>query len=194
MNATHAVMRAEDPNRAELQARGWRLVARSWAAQLNAAAVDRAHLHRLIRRVEPVGIVRELQAGDAPAVLALDRATIDDYPGGVATTHEPLSFEQATVGSQRRGFGVIGDGELMAMTFLDVDGCHAETDFTVVRQPCRGLGLGAAVKAAAVLALLDDGIGRFRTGGSADNAASLGANRSVGFVIDEEWVTLAPPD
>lgn len=57
----------------------------------------------------------------------------------------------------------------------------------------RGLGLGSAVKAASVVALAAEGHCYFCTGGSADNAASLAANRSVGYVVDEEWLTLAGP-
>jgi hypothetical protein len=33
-------------------------------------------------------------------------------------------------------------------------------------------------------------VDRFRTGGSADNAAILRANDAVGYVRDEEWVAL----
>ncbi|HEY5223624.1 MAG TPA: hypothetical protein VIJ18_11335 [Microbacteriaceae bacterium] len=53
--------------------------------------------------------------------------------------------------------------------------------------------LGAAVKAAAVLALLGDGVEHFRTGGSADNPASLATNSKVGYTVDQSWLTLAPP-
>ncbi|GGI41925.1 hypothetical protein GCM10010988_36470 [Cnuibacter physcomitrellae] len=67
-----------------------------------------------------------------------------------------------------------------------------ETDFTVVDAPWRGRGIGAAVKAASVLALLGEGQTRFRTGGDAGNAASLGASLALGYVVDEEWLTLAP--
>jgi hypothetical protein len=33
---------------------------------------------------------------------------------------------------------------------------------------------------------------RIRTGGSADNAPIMAANATLGFVIDEHWVTLQP--
>lgn len=40
---------------------------------------------------------------------------------------------------------------------------------------------------------LEVGVEVFRTGGAVENAAILATNRSLGYVIDEEWVTLAPP-
>lgn len=79
------------------------------------------------------------------------------------------------------------------MTIVDVRGSQAETDFTVVAATWRSRRLGTAVKAASVLALMADGVRVFRTGGSADNGPSMAANASVGYAIDEEWLTLAAP-
>ncbi|WFR67918.1 hypothetical protein P9139_05935 [Curtobacterium flaccumfaciens] len=76
------------------------------------------------------------------------------------------------------------------MTFVDIEGTKAETQFTVVHRAWRGQGLGIAVKAASVLALAAEGVTQFRTGGSADNLAILRANDAVGYIQDEEWVTL----
>ncbi|WIB68909.1 hypothetical protein DEI93_07735 [Curtobacterium sp. MCBD17_035] len=74
---------------------------------------------------------------------------------------------------------------------MDIDGVEAETHFTVVHRAWRGRGLGIAVKAASVLTLAAEGVTRFRTGGSVDNVAILRANDALGYVRDEEWVTLA---
>ncbi|BDZ54528.1 GNAT family N-acetyltransferase [Agromyces marinus] len=186
------VLRADDPRAAALQADGWTVTARSWAAQLTGVTVVRDRLERLVDRVRDVGEVREVMDADLHAVLELDAATLADYPGGVATRHEPLTPERARVSPERRAFGLFDvDGRALGVTYVDIDGRRAETDFTVVARDHRGLGVGAAVKAAPVLALADSGIGVFRTGGSADNPASLAANRSVGYVVDEQWVTLA---
>ena len=38
--------------------------------------------------------------------------------------------------------------------------------------------------------LAAEGVTQFRTGGSADNLAILRANDAVGYIQDEEWVTL----
>lgn len=46
------------------------------------------------------------------------------------------------------------------------------------------------MKAASLLALASQAITRFRTGGSADNEAIIRANDALGYLRDEEWVTL----
>ncbi|MBF4588694.1 GNAT family N-acetyltransferase [Curtobacterium sp. VKM Ac-1395] len=187
------VLPADAPERAELEAQGWTVVARSFGAQLDAHAADQSRLQGLVARAVDVGPMRELSHADVDAVLALDALTIGDYPGSIATQHTPLDRQRATPSESRRAFGVVLEsGELVAMTFVDVDGSNAESDFTVVHPAWRGRGLGVAAKAASVLALLADGVTRFRTGGSADNAAILAANDVVGYVRDEEWVTLEP--
>ncbi|KTR12709.1 hypothetical protein [Curtobacterium citreum] len=195
------VLPADAPRRVELERRGWRVVARSFGAQLDGDAVDRARLRSLVDRAGLT--VRALDDADVDAVLALDAATIGHYPGSVATRHEPFDRERATPSATRRGFGVWSGDDLVGMTFVDLlvgdDGAaaglaagsaSAETDVTVVAAGHRGRGIGTAVKAASVLALLDAGVTRFRTGGSADNPAIIAANAALGYVRDEEWVTL----
>lgn len=123
------------------------MVAQSWGAQLDAAGADRNRLQTLVDLARSVGEVRELIRADAAAILALDRATIRDYPGGVACAHPALTSDSAQVSPERRAFGVVGpEGDLVAMTFVDIGGDTAETDFTVVAPMARGRGLGAAVK------------------------------------------------
>ena len=170
------------------------MIARSWGAELSARVIDHERIGEIVERVAGEALVRELMPTDAAAALVLDAATADDYPGDVATQHEPLTAEQATVGGTRRAWGAFSehDGELVAVTFVDVAHDRAETDFTVVHAGWRGRGLGTAVKAASVLDLSRAGIQRFRCGGSADNSAIMAANRLVGYEIDEHWVTLAP--
>lgn len=203
------VLPADAPRRVELERRGWRVVARSFGAQLDGDAVDRARLRSLVDRAGLT--VRALDDADVDAVLALDAATIGHYPGSVATRHEPFDRERATPSATRRGFGVWSGDDLVGMTFVDVlvgaggaaagsdagsdaaaGSASAETDVTVVAVGHRGRGIGTAVKAASVLALLDAGVTRFRTGGSADNPAIIAANTALGYVRDEEWVTLEP--
>lgn len=185
------VLPAHAPKLAELMAQGWTVAARSFGAQLDTSRIDQQRLSRLITRTSGAASTRELEAGDVDAVLSLDAATVGDYPGSIATRHEQLDRGNAMPSASRRAFGAFtASGGLLAMTFVDVDGSHAETDFTVVDRSCRGRGLGTAVKAASVLALHAEGISRFRTGGSADNAAILRANDALGYVRDEEWVTL----
>lgn len=188
------ILRADDPAVEALVAAGWTVAARSWAAQLTAASCDHARLLDLRGRAEGLGHLRPLTTDDLGAILELDAATLADYPGGAATSHAPLTPERARVSAGRRAHGVVLDGgRLAAMTFVDVDGRTAEVDFTAVAREHRGRGLATAVKAASVLDLLLDGVAVVRTGGSADNAAILAANTALGFAVDEEWLTLAPP-
>lgn len=86
--------------------------------------------------------------------------------------------------------GTSGASALVAMTFLDVAAGLVETAFTVVAREHRGRGIGTALKAYSVLTLLDEGAKRFRTGGSSDNAAIIAADERLGYVRDEEWLTL----
>lgn len=194
MQGGQVVLRGDDLRRAELEADGWVVVSRSWGAQLTESMVDVDALSALVRSGGRHGDVRELAEADLPAVLALDASTLADYPGGMATRHDPLTEESSRLTPDRLGFGVFdAGGRALAVTFVDIDGHQAETDFTVVASEFRGLGIGAAVKAASVLALLSRGIEVFRTGGAAENAAILATNQRLGYVIDEQWVTLAPP-
>ncbi|WAC51304.1 GNAT family N-acetyltransferase [Frigoribacterium sp. SL97] len=112
----------------------------------------------------------------------------------MATRHEPFDRSSATPGPTRRAWGALtSTGRLVGLTVVDLDGPTAETDVTVVHPDHRGRGLAAAVKAASVLALLDAGVLRFRTGGSADNPAIVAANATLGYVVDEGWLTLVAP-
>ncbi|WP_066583959.1 acetyltransferase [Cellulomonas timonensis] len=188
------ILRSDAPERSVLERDGWVVAARSWGAQLDAADCDRARLGALVARATPIGQVRALTADDVAIILALDAATANDYPGREATAHAPLTASRATVSPSRRAYGIVdADGSLAAMTFVDIEPEHAEVDFTVVAARRRGRGLSTAVKAASVLDLLDCGVTAFRTGGSSENSAILAANRAVGFEVDEEWLTLAPP-
>lgn len=190
------MVRSDDPRRAELEAAGWVVLSRSWAAQLTASSVDIVALSRLVARVRRHCDVREIGDADLDSVLALDAATLADYPGGVATQHRPLTTSTARVRPTRRAFGAFDDaGRVRAVTYVDVDGPGArcaETEFTVVDPELRGLGIGTAVKAASILALLREGVDVFRTGGADENTASLTSNLRLGYLVDEEWVTLAP--
>lgn len=188
------VLRADDPQRARLEADGWCVVARSWGAALASADADSDELSRLSARVHTLGSARELSADDVDSVLELDAATVDDYPGSIATRHDRLDRGSATPSATRAAWGFYSpDDILAAMTFVDIDGDRAEIDFTVVAPTWRGKGVGTALKALSVRALLARGIRSIRTGGSADNAAIIAANTALGFAIDEEWVTLQSP-
>jgi GNAT superfamily N-acetyltransferase len=189
--AKRKVIRADSEECTELEVNGWRVVARSWGASLDAEAIDRGHLEGLIDSRGAEVEIRELTVTDSTAVLALDALTLRDYPGDIATAHQQLTTEQATCTAEHRGWGAFTPaGELVAVTFTFPRPTVTETDFTVVHPTRRGQGLGSAVKAASVLALAAEGHRHFRTGGSLENVASIAANHAVGYVLDEEWLTL----
>ncbi|MFK3669200.1 acetyltransferase [Leifsonia aquatica] len=194
MSDDHVVLRADQPQRDELEKAGWTVIARSFGARLDRADIDRHRLSTMVERVAGVATIRELTADDIPSILVLDSATSTDYPGSIATRHERLDHECATPTAARRAFGALSfAGELIGLTMVDLDGDTAETDFTVVHREWRRRGIAVALKAASLLALDAAGVRGFRTGGSADNAAIIAANAALGYVRDEEWLTLAPP-
>lgn len=187
-------MRSDDPRLRDLLTAGWETVARSWGAQLSSEDADETRLEALVELTSGSASIRELSNADREAILVLDAATVNDYPGSVATLHSPLTSDSVNLSRQRRAFGAeTSHGELVAMTFVDIDGARAETDFTVVARQWRGQKLGTAIKAASVIRLIADGVRVFRTGGSADNPSSIAANATVGYALDEEWLTLTAP-
>lgn len=194
-SAASLVLRSDDPRCERLLRAGWRLRHRSWAAQLEAAAVDVERLTGLVAAVTGIVALRELRDADAEAVLRLDARTLADYPGGPATRPEPMDRGRARPSGVRRGFGAFdAAGALLGMSWCDIEGEAVETDVTVVEAALRGRGVGTALKAFSILALLRDGARRFRTGGAEENAAVLAANRRLGYAVDEWWWTLAASD
>ncbi|MDU0327881.1 hypothetical protein RWH43_14045 [Microbacterium sp. KSW2-21] len=131
MQPEQIVVKSDDPRCVELEAAGWVVVSRSWAAQVTASSVDIDVLSGAVRRGRRPGDVREIEDGDLESVLLLDYMTLADYLGGVATEHDPLTTSTARVKHTRRGFGAFdGGGRAFAITYVDVDGRAAETDFT----------------------------------------------------------------
>lgn len=188
------VVRSDSAERAELEAHGWQIVARSWGACLDTETIDTARLQSLVANTRADVAIRKLANADSAAILALDALTLEHYPGDVATSHAPLTIENAIVASDHRGWGAFAPtGDLVAMTFLFSQPEATETDFTVVHPAWRGNGISSAVKAASILGLVAEGHRKFRTGGSAENKAIIAANRTIGYVIDEEWLTFANP-
>ncbi|RIJ22845.1 acetyltransferase, partial [Clavibacter michiganensis subsp. insidiosus] len=82
MSTEPVIVRSDDPRVARLREEGWVVTARSWAAQLDAADADPAVLRALVDRVAGSAVLRELGPDDARPILALDAATLADYPGG----------------------------------------------------------------------------------------------------------------
>jgi hypothetical protein len=84
------VLHADDPRCLKLEAAGYRLVGESWGARLRWPRSDRPSVHRaaLARAAAAGPTVRELGAGFAGALHALEVANHADYPATPATAHE----------------------------------------------------------------------------------------------------------
>jgi hypothetical protein len=196
------IVRVDDPRVPELVAKGYVVVGESWGARLRLGEppdLSRAHAaaHAAVRAAEATGfVIRELDPSWAAAVTRLESANHADYPVTPATTHPRLSEHDllSLWASECRVFGAIADGRLVAVTVIRRrDDGRGETEFTSVDAAFRRRGLAVAVKAASIIALADDGVRVFATGGAAVNAGSIRMNEALGYVIEERWLSLEPP-
>ena len=178
----------------KLQEKGWEVVARSWGAGIEPELLDVEKLSRFIDEALPI-IIRPLTISDVEAVVKFDEMTFKDFPGDIATQREkPVNPDEATPSEIRLGWGAFSDNEMVGMLYADIDGQHGngvEIDFYSVNPPLRGKGIGKALLATAILKMNADGIDSIRTGVADENVASITALESVGFVRDEEWLTLS---
>lgn len=188
------VLRSDDPRARQVEEDGWECIATSWGARLTIDPADTASLTRLRHLSDPARFpghtLREAGPGDIPQVLTLDALTAGDYPGGVATHHEPLDTAAArALLEQGRLWGIWASDLLVALTVTRTLNDRVETEFTTVHPEHRRRGLATAVKAASVLGHVEDGATLFGTGGADSNAASLAMNEAVGYQITERWHT-----
>lgn len=195
---TELVLRADDPRCPRVEADGWELVATSWGARLEVDSADHRAIARLRRLADPTQdlgyVVREIAPHDIPQLLELDARTAADYPGGVATHHEPLDEAAAReLLGRARAWGIWYAEALVALTVTVLAEDRVETDFTAVHPDHRGRGLATRVKATSVLAHAEHGRTLFGTGGADANLASLAMNRAVGYRITETWHTYRAP-
>lgn len=191
---TIEIVRDDDPRIPALEAAGYRVVGESWAARLRNP--DREQLTSAVLRASAVGlVVRELDPSYAGALFELESANEKDYPYSPATHRVvgDLARIEALWTDGGRVFGAFDGSALVAATVMFAKPDRAETMFTSVLRDYRGRGIGQAVKAASILAFLADGFEVFGTGGAGINEASLGANRALGYVLEERWRTYAPP-
>jgi RimJ/RimL family protein N-acetyltransferase len=194
MNRSDVVLvREDDPRCAELETEGYEVVSYSWGANLRLDdSSDLAMFDERVRRVRNEGFnIRELSTADLAKVGEVELANVNDYPQSAATHHEIPTLE-LLVGMIHAGvrfWGVFLEGKLAAVTSLERKDQRWNTKFTSVLAEYRGRGLGAAVKAASILTLFNEGVRWFSTGGAASNEASLGANRTLGYVLEPTWRT-----
>jgi GNAT superfamily N-acetyltransferase len=176
------IVRDDDPRCAELEQAGY------WGARLRDP--DRALLDAAVLRVASTGvIVRELGPEYAEALFELENANVGDYPYTPATERvlRDLASIEALWTDGGRVFGALDGDRLVGATVMQPREELTETAFTSVLSDYRGRGIGQAIKAASILAFLATGSTVFATGGAGQNDASLGANRALGYTIEERW-------
>jgi GNAT superfamily N-acetyltransferase len=129
------------------------------------------------------------------SIAALERSTHADYPDTPATRQPSRSAEDfaALARGGTRFFGAVVGDALVGVTAITAGGDYAETEFTSVHGAHRRRGIARAVKAASILAVAADGVRVFGTGGAQVNAASIRMNESLGYAVEERWVSLAEP-
>lgn len=191
MGNEFVVLRDDDPQRDGLEARGFTVVGQSWGARLELADPPGLSIFRqAISRVQAAGMsICELPVTSSADLYELEKANNADYPFTPATSHDLLDADD-TRGLWNQGFRVFGAhdrGQLVGATVIAHRDNHAETEFTSVLASHRGRGIGAAVKAASIIACADDGARVFGTGGAAANEASLGVNQALGYRVTERW-------
>jgi|SRR5664280_992842 len=194
MNRSDVVLvREDDPRCAELETEGYEVVGYSWGANLRFdVSSDLAIFDERVRRVRNEGFnIRELASDDLGKVAEVELANANDYPESAATHHEMPTIEHLVgmIHGGVRFWGVFLEGRLVAVTSLERKDKRWNTKFTSVLAEYRGRGLGAAVKAASISTLFNEGVRWFSTGGAASNEASLGANRTLGYVLEPTWRT-----
>lgn len=185
------IVRAEDPQVADLEAAGYRLVGESWGARLRLPeAPDLTKIEQAVARAEATGItIQELSVEYADALYELELANNADYPFTPATFQAPPEREsiRGLWESGKRIFGALDGGVLVAVVVGQVVDGTGDNDFASVLSTHRGRGIGAAVAAASILAFAKEGVRVFTAGGAAVNASSLGLVRSMGFQVEEQW-------
>jgi GNAT superfamily N-acetyltransferase len=186
-------VREDDPRCADLEGRGYAITGYSWGANLRFD--DDSDLSPIQDRVESMSIegliIRELLGDDLVAVVVLESANAIDYPSSPAARHGAPSVESLTaqLDGGARAWGALVFGELVAATLVAPHDERWNTEFTSVLPAFRGNGIGAAVKAASIVALYCAGVRWFSTGGAETNSASLGANVALGYVLEPRWRT-----
>ena len=194
MNRSDVVLvREDDPRCTELETEGYEVVGYSWGANLRFDdSSDLAMFDERVRRVRNEDFnIRELGTADLAMVGEVEFANVNDYPQSAATHHEMPTLE-LLVGMIHAGvrfWRVFPEGRLVAVTSLERKGKRWNTKFTSVLAEYRGRGLGVAVKATSISTLFNEGVRWFSTGGAASNEASLGANKTLGYVLEPTWRT-----
>jgi GNAT superfamily N-acetyltransferase len=197
MDARIETVLSTDPRRRLLEDGGWSIVGESWGARLRLPEPpDLSSFARAVAAVVSAGVdIRELDGSWMVSVASLEASTHADYPDTPATRQPARSSDDfvALARGGTRYVGAVDGGTLVGLTAITAHGDYAETEFTSVLESHRRRGIARAVKAASILALAADGVRTFGTGGAQVNAASIRRNESLGYVVEERWISFAEP-
>lgn len=190
------VVRVDDARCAELEGAGWTRVAESWGARLRVSTeVDLEPPRQALAALPAELTICELSPDSAQKVHAFDVLTRPDYPVTPQNAPPERDLDDVRELWQRGGrvFAALRGEELLGLTVIDRVESHGEIDFLAVDRSVRRQGVGAAVIAAAVLTLAAEGVRTFGSGGADVNEGSRRTAESLGFVIEERWVSLQAP-
>lgn len=182
------LVRSDSPRVSELEATGYRLLGESWGARLRYGPGALGALQLAMSRADVD--LTELGPEFAVAVFELETATSADYPETPSSPHRSRDLPAIrALWEDCRLYGALDGNRLVAVAAISRDGERAEVEFASVLSDYRGQGVGAAIVAFAITQEAGRGAAEFRTGGAVGNTASLSTARSIGFVIDERWLT-----
>ncbi|EEH65646.1 hypothetical protein HMPREF0058_1616 [Actinomyces urogenitalis DSM 15434] len=198
MSDSSRILREDDPEHAVLLAQGWTVTHRSWGARLVLAGdADLGPMVEAAAAAQAAGYeLRRLVGTDMIALRSLDEQVAPDFPDTPASHHDPVPTDLGTRLDDGSSLGFVAvdtEGEMVAYTWMGRLPDRWEVDRTGVAAAHRRRGLARAVKAASILATYALGARCWGTGGAGVNTASLTMNRSLGFVLEPQWHTLAPP-
>ncbi len=191
------IIQFNDPRVQHLMQAGYVIVGESWGARLRLSdPPDLSALNAtVVAATEQALLIQELDASWAPQVTTLEALNHDEYPytPATGTPHRDESDVLEFWRSGYRLFGAIDDGQLVAISVISRTTARGETEFTSVHPSYRRRGLAVAVKAASIMALADDGVRIFGTGGAQANTGSIRMNEHLGYAIEERWLSLTMP-
>ena len=190
------IVRDTDPRCIELEASGYTIVGESWGARLRLNENDDLGVcWQAIDVAKERGMdIQELEPKYADALLQLELANNSDYPYTPATSREVPTSEaiRALWHPENRIFGAIREGVLVGAISTSHKDKIVELDFASILSHFRGIGVGKALVASAIIAWERLGIRIFATGGASINKASLGTVESLGFIVEERWRSYQP--
>lgn len=191
------ILRDTDSRCTALEASGYTLVGESWGARLRLdEKADLRSYNQAVHGASTRGIeIQQLGIESAAELLELELINNADYPYTPATFHAIPTLEsiEALWNAASDVVGALEGEKLVGVISTSRAGEIVELDFASVLSDYRGMGIGKALAAFAILQWVKQGVEVFATGGASVNEASLGTVRSLGFSVEERWRSYQAP-